>query len=237
MTRNDPESAAAQGRIEALEARLDAIEQQGSHGPMLDRVLRYLPWLAIGNLAVGIPAVAISLSVAYFAFVQANATDKMQVASVWPNVTYVTSNQNEDDGGTGPIRMSLVNNGVGPAIVRGLQIGYDGRKFTSFRELLEACCAEREEQMSIGISSINNEVLRPGEDSMFAMVLPDGTPPDVFERFNRERLQFEVSLCYCSVFDDCWVDSWELTEPKPVEQCPADWVQYSGFPQAPFEEP
>ena len=96
----------------------------------------------------------------------------MQVASVWPNVTYVTSNQNEDGGGTGPIRMSLVNNGVGPAIVRGLQIGYDGRKFTSFRELLEACCAEREEQMSIGISSINNEVLRPGEDSMFAMMLP-----------------------------------------------------------------
>ncbi|MBB3034584.1 hypothetical protein [Alteriqipengyuania lutimaris] len=236
MAPNDPESDAAQSRIAALEARLDAIERLGSHGGVVDRILRYLPWLAIGNLVVGIPAVAISLSVAYFAFVQANATDKMQVAAVWPSVSYITSNQGAEDGAPGPIRMALANSGVGPAIVRGLQVEYEGKRYVGFEDLLRACCASPGESVSTGIGSINGEVLRPGEEAMFAMVIPDGTPPEVFERFNRERLRFKISLCYCSVFDDCWVESWDLDQPKPVDQCPADWVQYSGFPQGPLEE-
>ena len=231
MAGDRPDSSARQGRLEELERRLEEIEKKYGKGDFADRLLRYLPILAIGNLAVGVPAVAISLGVAYFAFVQARATDKMQVASVWPSVTYVTSNQG-DSGEEGPIRMGLVNNGVGPAIVRGLQIEYRDRSYVGFRELLDACCSEPGEPVSTGIGSINGEVLRSGEEAMFAMITSAGTDQEVFDRFNRERLQFKVSVCYCSVFDDCWVESWELDSPEPVEQCPMDWVQYSGFPQS-----
>lgn len=232
MTAPPPESSSQDARLAELERRLGALEGGSGRSALLDRVLRYLPILAIGNLAIGIPAVAISLSVAYFAFVQASATDRMQVAAVWPNVSYVTSNQNAEDGGMGPIRLALTNNGVGPGIVRGLQVEYEGERYVDFEDLLRDCCAGAGERVSTGIGSINGEVLRPGEEAMFAMVIPEGTQEEVYDRFNRERLQFRVSVCYCSVFDDCWIDSWNLDQPEPVDQCPADWVQYTGFPQS-----
>lgn len=195
----------------------------------LSRLLRLLPLVAAANAVLAVPALVISVGVAYFAFVQAEATDKMQVASVWPRVTYATSNQDGD--GTERITLSLVNKGVGPALIRGMEIRYRGKAYTGFRQLIDACCARPDDRLSLGIGSINGEVLRPGEEMMFALMEPDGTPPAAYRRFATERGELAVRICYCSVFDDCWVDDWRRAEPVPVAQCPADWVQYSGFPQ------
>lgn len=221
-------------RLARVEAALDAPKSDA--GPQdtglqdaLSRLLRLLPLVAAANAVLAVPALIISLGVAYFAFVQAEATDKMQVASVWPRVTYVTSNQDED--GTRRITLSLINKGVGPALIRGMELRYRGKAYTGFRELLDACCAQPGGTSAIGIGSINGEVLRPGEEMMFALLEPEGTSAETYERFDTERRELEIGVCYCSVFDDCWVDDWRRPEPRPVAQCPADWVQYSGFPQ------
>ena len=220
-------------RVALLEARLAALEQAtaaGGAGALFTRLTRLLPLLAIGNLAVALPALAISIGVAYFSFVQAEATDKMQVASVWPRVTYVTSNQNES--GEPVITMSLVNKGVGPAVIRGLEVRYRDKPYTGLRDLLADCCTADPESLSLGIGTVNGEVLRPGEDMVFAQFRPDGDAGGAYERFNGERLKVAIRSCYCSVFDDCWIDDWQQAEPTPVARCPADWVQYTGFPQS-----
>jgi hypothetical protein len=221
-------------RIEVLERRLAELEQKGgggSPGRGTERMLKFLPFFAFGNLFLSLPALAISIAVGYFSFVQAEATDKMQVASVWPRATFVTSNQGTSDG-RGPIRLAVINKGVGPAIIRGMQIRYEGRPYVHFQDLLGACCASEPEKIPVGLSTIQGEVLRPGEETMFAMLFPESAPLDVYERFDAERLKLDVSTCYCSVFDDCWIETREAAEPRPVEQCPADWVQYTGFPQS-----
>ena len=78
----------------------------------------------------------------------------------------------------------------------------------------------------------NGEVLRPGEQIDFVRFAPGDIPPGAYERFEAERGAIRMRVCYCSVFDDCWVaDDASSLRPTPVAQCPADWQQY-GFPQA-----
>jgi len=217
-------------RLARVEAALSSRESAKQSGAVVDRVLKYLPVFAFSNLLVAAPAFLISITVAYFTFVQAEATEKMQIASVWPHVAYETSNQSED--GEQMISLALTNQGVGPARIDGLQISYRDKPYTSLRDILAACCTDDPMNLSIGMGSINGEVVRPGERVVFAQVEPDKVPADVWERFNRERLTLHVQVCYCSVFDDCWVADWNSANAQPVKECPMNWTQYFGFPQA-----
>lgn len=225
---SDPGRAALEQRLAGIERALEA--KPGGAERALDRAARYLPLLALSNLFVSAPAFLISIGVAYFTFVQAEATEKMQVASVWPRVTYTTSNQTED--GTPRITLSLENKGVGPAMIRGLEVRMDDRPYVGFRDILGACCTDRPEDVPLGIGTVNGEVLRPGEEMHFAILPFDQGFAGEWQRFNEARLNLRVRACYCSVFEDCWIDTWERADPQPVDQCPTDWVQYTGFPQA-----
>src|SRR3546814_4006113 len=72
------------------------------------RFLRYLPLITIAHFVIGLPALIASLALAWFAFVQADATQKMQTGGVMPFVTFGTSNGDED--GNQDISLSLTNN-------------------------------------------------------------------------------------------------------------------------------
>src|SRR3546814_4042248 len=90
------------------------------------RFLRYLPLITIAHFVIGLPALIASLALAWFAFVQADATQKMQTGGVMPFVTFGTSNGDED--GNQDISLSLTNIGVGPAILGPLEIRYEGKQ-------------------------------------------------------------------------------------------------------------
>ena len=217
-------------RIAELEAKLAERPEGPPPRSAMDRAARWLPYFALSNLLVSAPAFLISIGVAYFTFVQAEATEKMQVASVWPRVTY--TNLNASQGERSRITLTLSNKGVGPAIIGGLQVKYRGRAYTEPRALLAACCGAAGSKLGLGLSSVPGEVLRPGEEMMVTQLNARGTPPDVYARFNRERRDLKISICYCSVFGDCWVDEDSGGDPRPADRCPIDWVQYTAFPQA-----
>ena len=209
----------------SVEERLARLEKAATpRQSALDRLLRFLPVIAIGNLFLAAPAMLVSIAVAYFTFVQAEATEKMQVASVWPRVSY--NNANGGSGADGYITLALVNKGVGPAVLHGLRVEYAGRAYRDMRSLLEACCGEVAKGHSMTVATMRGEVLRPGEEAIFARLEAKGTQAALYDRFNRERLKLKISTCYCSVFDECWTDTDNGAGPRAVAQCPADWVQY-----------
>lgn len=215
-------------RLAALEARIADIEQAEPRSPKVDRILRYLPFVAFGNMFLAVPAVLISLAVAYFAFQQAKATEKMQIAAVWPIVGYDTGNLSED--GEPLLTMNLSNSGVGPARIRGMEVSYEGRAYREIRDLVRDCCAERGDTIALVMSAINGEVLKAGEDLSFVQLAPGQTTPRVYERFEATRLSIRVRACYCSVFDDCWIEDSASVAQVAVATCPVDWVQF-GFPE------
>ena len=221
----------------SVEDRLARLEKAASpRGSTIDRLLRYLPVIAFANVFLAAPAMLVSIAVAYFAFEQAEATKRMQFAEVWPNAVIETSNRAPDGRSVGTI--AVVNNGVGPARIRGIELRYRDRTYTMLRDLLAACCTTDAARMPMGAATINGVVVPPGEKVVFARMDPERVPPDVWKRFERTLPDLQVKLCYCSVFDECWVADWDSIDSRSVAQCPTNWQQYQGLPQmAPSPRP
>lgn len=188
----------------------------------LKRLARWLPLVMVGNLVVGVPALLISLVVAYGTYVQAGATQRMQQAATWPFVAYRTGNYTPD--GQRLISLFFTNNGLGPALVGPVEVKFRGTPMPAPVDLLRACCGYRDGEMQLRTSPVVNVALRPGEEVLF-MSLPD-VPANagLVDRFDAARENIEVRACYCSIFDDCWIVSGQQAQPRAVEACPTDWI-------------
>ncbi|WP_137870838.1 hypothetical protein [Sphingopyxis sp. 2PD] len=189
------------------------------------RLLRYLPLITIAHFLIGLPALIASLALAWFAFVQADATQKMQTGGVMPFVTFGTSNGDAD--GNQDIALSLTNNGVGPAILGPIEIRYEGKPIATPLELLRACCTNTPAQaLRFSTSPSSGVAVRPGETLEFISFPRSPASEQVWQKFNRERWKLKVRSCYCSIFNDCWVTEGMQGLPRAVNTCPADWTPY-----------
>jgi hypothetical protein len=189
------------------------------------RFLRYMPIITVAHFIIGLPALIASLALAYFAFVQADATRKMQTGGVMPFVTFGTSNV--DDDGKPAISLSLTNNGVGPAIMGPVEIRYGGKAIAGPGELLQSCCSGDETKgLSFATSPSTGIAVRPGEEVRFVSLPRNPESEKIWQAFNRERWKLKVRACYCSIYNDCWIADGMQSVPKPVRACPTDWTLY-----------
>ena len=192
---------------------------------LLRRVARWLPFALAGHLVVGLPALLISLVVAYGTYVQARATQRMQQAATWPYVAYGTSNYTAD--GVHGITLGLTNNGVGPALLEVVEMRYRGVPVRTAEELLAACCGYRKgEPMALGTFPLDNAALRPGERVEFFTMRDAPDNARMLPALERERWKLDVKACYCSIFGDCWTIRGLQAKPQPVDACPTGWVRY-----------
>ncbi len=193
----------------------------------LTRLIKFMPLLMIGNLLVGIPALLMSMAVAYATFVQADATQKMQQAEAWPFISYGTSNV-ADDGKTREISLGLANNGVGPALLGPMEVRYQGAVVRNASEILERCCGVgRGTGLSFATSPASDIVVPARTDTKFLRLTETPENRSIWAKLETERWKLQVRSCYCSVFEDCWVIEGLRSKPQPVDQCPADWQVYA----------
>lgn len=193
---------------------------------LIRRLARWLPFAMAGHLVVGVPALLISLVVAWGTYVQARATQRMQQAAAWPFVAFDSSNHTPE--GRRRISLSFSNEGVGPALLGPVEISYRGHPVRSPEALLAACCGyDPARDVRITLNPVSNVVLRPGARVSF-FDLPD-VPQNypLVDRLDRERWALRVRSCYCSIFSDCWTIDGAKAVPQPVPRCPADWALYN----------
>lgn len=222
MTEPTPEP----DRIAKLEAEVAALSARDDTG-RLGKLLKLLPWLMASHLLIGAPAMLISVGVAYFTFVQAEATKKMQQADAWPFLSYGTSNSGMSEKGERMISLNLSNNGVGPALLGPVEIRYQGQPVRDPRDLLTKCCSfQPNGGLNLSTSPSSGIVARPGETVKFMQVAETPTSKALWDRFETERWKLQVRSCYCSIFDECWTIEGSQAKPKPIAQCPTDWVQF-----------
>jgi hypothetical protein len=189
------------------------------------RLLRYLPLITTLHFLIGLPALIASLALAYFAFIQADATQKMQTGGVMPFVTFGTSNGDEQ--GNRDITLTLTNNGVGPAILGPIEIRYKGKPIATPVDLLRTCCTAGDASpLRFSTSPSTGIAVRPGETIEFVSFPHTPASDPIWQAFNKERWKLEVRACYCSIYNDCWVTEGMQGLPKAVTKCPADWTLY-----------
>ena len=109
------------------------------------------------------------------------------------------------------------NKGVGPAIVRSVQVWVDGKSQRSWEGVLGALGLPAD---GLTVSTIHGTVISPGERVLAVSFADKGR----YERFlGVARSRVNLEICYCSSLGDCWLDSDRRGKSgtQPVGQCPA----------------
>jgi hypothetical protein len=185
------------------------------------------------DIAITICILLVSVSSLIVALVHSRTLERMADANAklvetnsWPFLSYNTS--------TGPsISMSIVNDGVGPAKIEAIEVTWGGRPSGNALDFLKACCAFTPKTADVEYELIAGRVLRAGQ-SINILALPHtGADDAAWNVLKRARIsrKLSVNICYCSVFDQCWlIDIARFSlKPRQVDRCVTAAVPY-GIP-------
>jgi hypothetical protein len=191
----------------------DTDDKQGS------RLRREIRWDAVAAIIasfVGFLALLVAGYTAYIARYTAEIQNRQVQAQVWP---YLIVGNND-------LTQSLVvdNKGMGPAIVRSMQVRVGGKPQKNWNQVLATFGMPPHH---FAQTTVNQYVLSPGEQ-LQAIRFPD---KDLWQRFHDAALnRLSVDICYCSTLGECWISSnGNVIGPpsmalqlqvKQVDQCP-----------------
>ena len=147
-------------------------------------------------IATFIALLAVSVA-GYTAYMQ-----RQQVrAAVWPILEFDSSN--------GPIRFTLANKGVGPAIIKHVILKVDNQPVKNWAEVLEKILGPgyhpgEESDMSgrvFGAGESMN-VFTPHDEAQKPIPFDKANP--LWAKLDAGRGRVTVEICYCSTLSECW---------------------------------
>ena len=207
---------------EAVEAPPIHVEPEGVKPELRKTGHRWI------DLSIALSAILLSLISLAVAIGNARTQEKMVAAATWPLLQFGTTNVSD---GQPVIRLTVSNTGVGPALLRSVEVRRQGRAADNMAVLLVGCCGWSREVNeavkaeasggSIVTSRLENLILAPGEKLDFLELRRTEANAAVWDRLDQERFKLTFDACYCSVFDECWRSDLESLEPQPVRRCPA----------------
>jgi hypothetical protein len=139
------------------------------------------------------------------------------------------SGRNASPEGGRYVAFTAANRGVGPAEIRSMEVTVDGRPVSNLSELLKACCTARD-YSGLTTSTLLGRMLRPGEEVNYISLKPTAATIEAATQLDeaRQKNRIAATLCYCSVFDECWTaTSTGAVRPVTVKQCPVPKTQYA----------
>ena len=147
------------------------------------------------EILITLPTLVISIALAYFSFVEADASRKMQRTETWPYVSYGTDNsspQVKDE-----ISFNLSNDGVGPARLEEMEFLYNGKPMRDPADFIRNCCAATVRTVGKSLTYTTESVdgvLRPGEKRGFMRLAKTQENAALWNQLNDERWKVVVRL-------------------------------------------
>jgi hypothetical protein len=163
-------------------------------------------WLSIAAAIGALCAVAISLY-------QAALSREQQRASAWPYLAQSNSYVPAQ-----PYTRDVANEGVGPARIRSFEVLVDGRPVRSWSAAVRTLTGKTDS--GLVYSSLRRGSVLPPGSSRTLLRIPPGEQARAFWEAAQSRL--ETVICYCSIYDECWVGDTRTAEPAAVRTCTAD---------------
>ncbi len=136
-------------------------------------------------------------------------------ASVWPRI-FVARNTGHEK-----FEIMVRNAGVGPALIKNVEVTVDGVIIKNWDDAINRIAPN--EMNSRSQSILTNYVLVPG-----GTIEPIGLKGQVAELFRADTKRVRLKVCYCSIYEKCWVidESVKRTAgfaiPFEVEVCEID---------------
>ncbi|MEM9664345.1 MAG: hypothetical protein AAF970_05385 [Bacteroidota bacterium] len=165
-------------------------------------------WLAQPQSLIALSAVVLSLCGLFIAVYEASLIRQSQRAAVWPYVEIAPSLNRES------VRLGMVNVGIGPARVEAAAVFHDGVLLEDWRAMSRAVLGARADSVDYRQSLAGGRVLAAGQgDAIFTLTSEMSRSPETGRRAVAGMRQaivdgaLEVTVCYCSVYDECWTIS------------------------------
>lgn len=167
------------------------MEPEPSHGDIERRAPRrnWDGYAAVIATLIGLLALVVS---GYTAYVQ-----RQQLrAQVWPHLSIRFSNTRPH------VRFMVVNGGTGPARVTAVRVTVDKRLVKTWNQ---AETVMGEQPGSIVTSQFSGSVIPADKELEIVAPFDEATTERFLRSFLGDRHAIDVTACYCSVLDECWV--------------------------------
>ncbi len=199
------------------------------------RDLTFKQWIMQPESMIGISALILSLCGLFISFYEASLIREYQRASVWPHVEVGFSFQQDN------IAFHISNTGIGPARIKAANVSYKGEIVRGWAELKDSMKlgknVKRRETVRISdhVSTINSIVLPPNirYDDIFRLDFENRKKANeiIYQNFRDEieNGNINITVCYCSVYEQCWITEMidsetnreilKLSSSRQVESC------------------
>jgi hypothetical protein len=207
------------GETEQLEARLTALEAQNDGlaralvearvaGTFRTSRRDYDAYAAVIASLIGLVALLLS---GYTAYVQ-----RQQLrAQVWPHLELANS--------TGNLKLYLGNDGTGPARVTAFRVTVQNKAVKTWGDVVRGL-GHDPDKAGITWTSVNGRVFPSGREMLeIAAPVNEASRPMFRDLLMGDR-PFTMTVCYCSVLNECWVSRYGGRLPNekdlPDDTCP-----------------
>lgn len=167
---------------------------------LLDRAL---------SASAGIVALSALTVSAYQAWLMRDQQHK----SVWPYVMQYNGFTTSD------YTRAVRNAGLGPARVRLFEVLVDGKVQRTWPAVMRALVGRADSSLTYG-SLGPGSVLLPGQEYVVLTLHRGPLTSAFYVAVNADRMR--TLVCYCSLYDECWLSDSAADEPQPVRACIPD---------------
>ena len=105
------------------------------------------------------------------------------------------------------------------ARIETIALTFDGKPMLHWSDAIEALGFHGTQHTST--SSLAGEVIPPSLNRETAIEALRVNQRELAAAIKQNATRFGMDICYCSVYDDCWVAHWLKPKPDPVERCEA----------------
>jgi hypothetical protein len=173
------------------------------------------PWHRHFETVGSIMAIVVGVAALYMSWDQGRVMRTEVAASIWPALQLDGFVNREGDALVIGLRVS--NAGVGPALVQGMTVRYDGRTLQGMEDISGALPDGANQR---GFYTVSGRILAAGDSvEAFTFELPAGEQ-DAVTLMNTMAEHWTAEVCYCSSLNDCWSSNIDSSIPKAVEHCP-----------------
>ncbi|MCT4616031.1 MAG: hypothetical protein N4A49_14300 [Marinifilaceae bacterium] len=151
------------------------------------------------DLAITISAITISLCAFFVSIYQSRIlnrqTEIMQEqkhAAVWPRLFIAKNTSNNI------YQFTLQNDGVGPAIIKYVEVRLNGKIEKSWRAMINKICPH---DLPVSISMINNRVVKPGETIFMCGIHGNEAVKEFIKSKNKN---ISIDIYYESIYGRIW---------------------------------
>ena len=202
----------------------EAAPRRASRPPFMNR-----HWTEIVPSVFAVIISVISLWIA----IDTDITNRQLVAeAAWPFVRIYNSAHDPD--GRPALSLTISNAGIGPAKIETLEVFWKGKAYRDSDDLLKACCGYKrgagqsggDTSHALSTSEAAGTVLRAGEAVPIIRYVRTPDNAAFYSTFGAARDKITYRICYCSVFDECWLSGGNNVHPQTAKTCPTPAVPY-----------